>query len=129
MEDEPKSKVIDRTLDVAAYFAVGLEVLAVTVIVIGVLYATHIFLSRDKRTGRTTFGFREYRLGLGRTLLLGLEILVAADIVRTVAIDPSVESVGILGMLVLIRTFLSWSLQVEIERRWPWQPRQESDNI
>jgi uncharacterized membrane protein len=56
-------------------------------------------------------------------MLLGLEILVAADIVRTVALEPSLESVGILGLLVLIRTFLSWSLDVELEGRWPWQAR------
>ena len=64
---------------------------------------------------------------LGRTLLLGLEILVAADVVRTVALDPSLESVAVLGLLVLIRTFLSWSLEVEIENRWPWQPPREPE--
>ena len=56
-----------------------------------------------------------------RILLLGLELLVAADIVRTVALEPSLESVAVLGLLVVIRTFLSWSLIVEIEGRWPWQ--------
>ena len=54
-------------------------------------------------------------------MLLGLEILVAADIVRTVALEATLESVAILGLLVLIRTFLSWSIDVEIESRWPWQ--------
>jgi uncharacterized membrane protein len=57
-------------------------------------------------------------------MLLGLEILVAADIVRTVALEATLESVGILGLLVLIRTFLSWSLDVELEGRWPWQARE-----
>ena len=55
-------------------------------------------------------------------MLLGLEILVAADIVSTVAIETTLESIVILGLLVLIRVFLSWSLIVEIEGRWPWQP-------
>jgi uncharacterized membrane protein len=64
--------------------------------------------------------FKNY---IGRTLLLGLEILVAADIIRTVALDPTLESVAVLGLLVLIRTFLSWSLVVEIEGRWPWRPK------
>jgi uncharacterized membrane protein len=58
-------------------------------------------------------------------LLLGLEILVAADIVRTVALEATLESVAVLGLLVLIRTFLSWALVVEIEGRWPWQSERE----
>ena len=58
----------------------------------------------------------------GFALLLGLEILVAADIVRTVALDSTLQAIAVLGLLVLIRTFLSWALVVEIEGRWPWQP-------
>lgn len=66
-------------------------------------------------------GYSEYRLYLVRTLLLGLEILVAADIIRTVAVSPSLNSVAVLAAIVAIRTFLSWSLILEIEGRWPWQ--------
>jgi len=62
---------------------------------------------------------------LGKALLLGLEILVAADIVRTVALEATLVSILALGLLVLVRTFLSWSLTVEIEGRWPWQREQE----
>jgi uncharacterized membrane protein len=62
-------------------------------------------------------------LAVARALLLGLEILVAADIIRTVALEPTLANVAILGLLVLIRTFLSWTLVVETEERWPWQPR------
>jgi uncharacterized membrane protein len=76
--------------------------------------------------------FREFianvgggNINLGRSLLIGLEILVAADIVRTVALEATLESVVILGLLVLIRTFLSWSLEVEIEGHWPWQPHRK----
>ena len=69
--------------------------------------------------------YRQLRLRLGRTLLLGLEILVAADIVRTVALEATLESVLVLALLVLVRTFLSWALEVEIEGRWPWQPKQK----
>ena len=69
--------------------------------------------------------YRQLRLRLGRTLLLGLKILVAADIVRTVALEATLESVIVLGLLVLIRTFLSWTPEVEIEGRWPWQAKQK----
>ncbi len=65
--------------------------------------------------------YRRYRQQLGRTILLGLELLVAADIVRTVAVTPTLTSVGVLGAIVLIRTFLSFSLELEITGRWPWQ--------
>ena len=65
--------------------------------------------------------YEAYKFRIGRSLLLGLEVLVAADIVKTIGLDLTVESLGVLAVLVLIRTFLSWSLTVEIEGRWPWQ--------
>jgi uncharacterized membrane protein len=67
--------------------------------------------------------YQELKVRLGKALLLGLEILVAADIVRTVALEATLQSVLVLGLLVLIRTFLSWALVVEIEGRWPWTIR------
>ncbi|BCW69873.1 DUF1622 domain-containing protein [Arthrobacter sp. NicSoilB8] len=65
--------------------------------------------------------YRSYRQLLGRSILLGLELLVAADIIRSVAVTPTFEGVGVLGIIVLIRTFLSFSLELEITGRWPWQ--------
>ena len=65
--------------------------------------------------------YRHLRLYLGRSIVVGLEILIAADIIRSVVIDPTFTSVGVLGLIVLIRTFLSWSLDVEINGEWPWQ--------
>jgi len=65
--------------------------------------------------------YQRYRQDLGRAILLGLEVLVAADIVRTVAFTPTMDSVIVLAMIVVIRTFLSWSLALELEGRWPWQ--------
>jgi hypothetical protein len=62
---------------------------------------------------------------MGRSLLLGLEFLVAGDVVRTIALDATLNNVAVLGLLILIRTFLAWSLVVEIEGRWPWQARTE----
>ena len=67
--------------------------------------------------------YRLFRRQLGRSILLGLELLVAADIIRTVAVTPTVRSVLVLGLIVLIRTFLSFSLELEITGRWPWQKR------
>lgn len=70
---------------------------------------------------RSEGGYRRFRQDLGRGILLGLEFLVAADIIRTVAVKPTLDGVLVLGLIVLIRTFLSMSLQVELEGRWPWQ--------
>jgi uncharacterized membrane protein len=70
--------------------------------------------------------YRAYRQLLGRSILLGLELLVAADIIRTVAVTPTYESVGVLAIIVLIRTFLSFSLELEITGRWPWQKEPSS---
>jgi uncharacterized membrane protein len=65
--------------------------------------------------------YQRYRQDIGRAMLLGLEVLVAADIVRTVAFAPTMGSISVLAMIVVIRTFLSWSLALELEGRWPWQ--------
>ena len=95
--------------------AAGVLAIVVGLLVAAVRYAT---------TGRTRpDGFRMLRQDLGRGILLGLEILIAADIIRTVAITPTLDGVLVLGVIVLIRTFLSMALQVELEGRWPWQSR------
>ena len=96
-----------------------IDAAGVAVIVIGVLIASVIALMKLVRHQGPVY--RPYRRGLGRSILLGLELLVAADIIRTVAITPTLESVAVLGAIVLIRTFLSFSLELEITGRWPWQ--------
>ena len=103
----------------------GVDAGGVALIVIGALIATGRFALRLARRADGEAAYRGYRQGLGRTLLLGLEFLVAADIIRTVAIAPSFTNLGLLAVIVLIRTFLSWSLELEIEGHWPWQARRE----
>lgn len=98
----------------------AIEVIGVAVIAGGVLIATVLFFARLRgRPGQEAF--RDYRQGIGRAILLGLEFLVAGDIIRTVAVTPTFTSVGVLAIIVAIRTFLSMSLEVELEGRWPWQ--------
>jgi len=89
----------------------------VAVIVVGILLATVVSL-RGPRSASDRY--RLYRQRLGRAILLGLELLVAADIIRTVAVTPTFESAGVLAIIVVIRTFLSFSLEVELEGHWPW---------
>jgi uncharacterized membrane protein len=107
----------------------GVDVAGVAVIIVGVMIATARFATLGVRAGNWGEAYQDYRKGLGRGLLLGLEFLVAADIIRTVAIRPTFESVGVLAIIVLIRTFLSWTLELELDGRWPWQrERVEADS-
>ncbi len=102
----------------------AIDLAGVAIIALGALIATLAFgvaLSRRHEPGPA---YREYRHSLGRAILLGLEFLVAGDIIRTVAISPTFESVGVLAAIVLIRTFLSFALEIELEGRWPWQRRE-----
>lgn len=101
--------------------ATGFELAGVAVIVVGALAATARFATRLLRGEAAADVYHVYRAALARSILLGLEFLVAADIIGTVAIEPTLANLAVLGLIVLIRTFLSFSLQLEIEGRWPWQ--------
>jgi uncharacterized membrane protein len=101
--------------------ATMIEVTGVGIIVTGAVAATLFFIYTGLATEGWPAAFHRYRANLGRGILLGLELLVAADIIGTVAVTPSVENLLVLGLIVLIRTFLSFSLEVEIEGQWPWR--------
>ena len=107
--------------------ALAIEILAVVIIVVAIVGATVHYLYRGLKRHDAAATYRQYKTRLGKALMLGLEILIAADIVRTVALEATLESIGFLGILVLIRTFLSWSLAVEIDGRWPWQAKPEKE--
>ena len=96
---------------------IGIEIFGVLIIVVGIAYSTLGFV-RDRMSEQR---YDAYRIRIGRSLLLGLEVLVAADIVRTIAVEITALSLALLAGLVVIRTFLSWALTLEIEGRWPWQ--------
>lgn len=101
--------------------ALGLEAAGVAVVVVGALVALVIAAASLARGTSRTDLFHAFRIRLARSILLGLEFLVAADIIGTVAVEPTLENLAVLGLIVLIRTFLSFSLELEIEGRWPWQ--------
>jgi uncharacterized membrane protein len=101
------------------YSAQAIEMFAVAIIMIAIVHGTIRYLIRVNQ--QMSDAYRRLKAQLGKALLLGLEFLVAADIVRTVALEPNLQNVVILGLLVIIRTFLSWSLVVEIEGHWPWR--------
>jgi uncharacterized membrane protein len=120
----PNEHLVGSVRAAIEWAALGIEILGAVVIVAGVLRVaitrgTIRFLFKLDKPG----AYESYKHQMGRSLLLGLEFLVAGDVVRTVALEPTLLNVAVLGLLVLVRTFLSWSLAVEIEGRWPWQPR------
>ena len=109
--------------------AVGLfvELVGVAVILGGAVYATAVLFRRWRRSDSGRL-YSDYRSTLGRGILLGLEFLVAGDIIRTVAVEVNLTNLAVLAGIVLIRTFLSFSLELEITGRWPWQQGREASS-
>ena len=101
-----------------------IEIFGVLVIVLGIAWSTYLFIHRS---GAETY-YEAYKIRIGRSLLLGLEVLVAADIVKTIALALTFQSLGLLASLVTVRTFLSWTLVLEIEGRWPWQRARSAES-
>ena len=122
----PNSEAVGVIRTVIEWAALMIEILGASVIVAGIMRVaitrgTVRYLYQLDKPG----AYESYKHQMGRSLLLGLEFLVAGDVVRTVALEPTLNNVTVLGLLVLIRTFLGWSLALEIEGRWPWQARTE----
>ena len=97
-----------------------LEAFGVLVVIIGSCIATWNFLRTHKHLSENQ-AYRRYRQNLGRSIILGLEFLIAGDIIRTIVVPESLENVAILALIVLIRTFLGITLHLEVEGRWPWE--------
>ena len=122
----PGKELVTFIRDAIEWAALAIEVFGAIVIVAGVVkVAFNRGALRDLLHLGKPDSYESYKHQLGKSLLMGLEFLVAADVVRTVALDPTLINVAILGLLVIIRTFLSWSLSVEIAGCWPWQSRAE----
>jgi uncharacterized membrane protein len=109
------------------WISLVIEATGVGVIVLGAVVAIAVFLLHLARGGAWSETYHTFRTSLARAILLGLEFLVAADIIGTVAVEPTLSNLSVLGMIVLIRTFLSFSLEVEINGRWPWQGAREAE--
>lgn len=109
---------LDRVVQTIAE---AVEIGGVLMLVLTALAASALLFRDWRRAGTFDAAYKAYRRNLGRGILLGLEFLVIADIIGTVAVEPSFRNLGVLGVIVLIRTFLSFSLEVEIEGHWPWQ--------
>lgn len=107
--------------DVISEVVKVVEAVGAGIMVLSALGALLAFSYRAVRGGTTHGSYDELRRNLGRGILVGLEVLIVADIVRTIIVDPTMESVGVLGVIVAIRIALSFSLEVEIDGFWPWR--------
>jgi uncharacterized membrane protein len=112
----------------AEWAATIVEATGIGIIVALSLYALVVAAVKLIRRDDGDAIFQEVRQRLGRGILLGLEFLVAADIIHTVAVELTFQTVGVLALIVLIRTFLSFTLEVELTGRWPWQDEPDAQN-
>lgn len=117
---------IDQAHAVVDVLAKLLELAGVAIILGGIVLATVTYAREGRATG-WRFAYERYRSNLGRGILLGLELLVGADIIATITAPLTLLSVSLLGLVIIIRTFLSFSLETEIEGVWPWQRARKHD--
>jgi len=115
---------MDNYREFIGLVGLGVESVGVAVIVAGTVYGIWRFVAGIQTRSRSAYG--ALRRDLGRSILLGLEFLIAGDIIRTVAVALTLESVALLGLIILIRTFLSMALHVEVEGCWPWHNRDQN---
>ena len=110
-------------------FSVGagrvVELVGVFVLIVGAVLASTRFTAQLLKRSPFQASYHELRADLGRAILLGLEFLVIADIIGTVAVEPTLQNLGVLAVIVVIRTLLSFVLELEVSGRWPWQKRRE----
>jgi uncharacterized membrane protein len=104
----------------------GVELAGIGLLIGGGLYSLASFATTLAQR-RTSEAYNDLRRTLGQSILVGLEVLVGADIIRTIAVPPSFTSVGVLGLVVVVRTFLSFSLEAELEGVWPWRRKQREE--
>ena len=111
--------------EIISYAGYAIESVGVFIVILGSIYSSVLFV-RDFRQLPEGAAYQTFRRQLGRSIILGLEFLIAGDIIRTVIVEATLESVIVLGIIVLIRTFLSMTLYLEVEGRWPWQGEKQN---
>jgi uncharacterized membrane protein len=118
--------MLEQILQFLEHAGASISLVAVAVIVGGFTLAARGYAIRF-RESQPVENFKRFKIGLGKSLTLGLEILVLADVIETITVKPTYQSLAVLAFLVVVRTVVSWTLALEIEGRWPWQPRTEEE--
>ena len=120
---QQENTIMPNSIEFVTVAAILIEIAGVMTIVLGAMFAIIAAAVRIRKRLPERDIYRCFRRQLGRVILVGLEFLVAADIIRTVAVRPTFRSAGVLTIIVLVRTFLSFTLEVEMTGRWPWQSK------
>ena len=123
MVEESNNELSIGGIDIAKHLSEWIEFAAITLIAVTVVVAAVVAV-RTAMSSTATAGLVAFKLALAKGLITGLDLLIAADVIRTVTLDQTLENVLVLGLLVLVRIVLKWSPIVETESRWPWQPRE-----
>ncbi len=110
----------DQLIEILNYIIRGLEITGAGLLMLGFIVATFRSV-RQLIVDRTSFDMKDYRKALGRVVLIGLEVLVAATILKTIVVDETIESLSFLVIMVAIRTILGWTMSLEVTGRWPWK--------
>jgi uncharacterized membrane protein len=119
------SENIAQFADIISIAGYAIEAVGVFVVVLGTCISSVVFIRTFKQLPEGA-AYRTYRRQLGRSIILGLEFLIAGDIIRTVVVADTLQNVAVLGLIILIRSFLSVTLHLEVEGRWPWQTEKQS---
>ncbi len=114
-------ELIEHVLGYLEQAGVAISLFAVAVVIVGFAISAWHYARRFRETERAQ-NFSRFKIELGNALLLGLEILVLADVIETITVPPTFQSLAVLASIVVVRTAMSWTLTLEIEGRWPWQP-------
>lgn len=114
------TRLIEQALEILEQAGVAISLFAVAVIICSFIISAWRYVRQFKETDQEQ-NFSRFKIELGNGLMLGLEILVLADVIETMTVTPSFKSLAILGSIVVIRTAVSWTLMLEVEGRWPWQ--------
>lgn len=113
---------MDNLKEIIGITGYVIESTGVLVIIVGFIASTLLFLKSFRGKTDNTPPYMDYRRNLGKTIILGLEFLIAGDIIRTVVVADTLTNVSVLALIILIRTFLVFTLHLEVENRWPWKP-------
>jgi uncharacterized membrane protein len=119
------SETISQFTGIISVAGYAIEAVGVFVVILGTCISSVVFIRTFKQLPEGT-AYRTYRRQLGRSIILGLEFLIAGDIIRTVVVADTLQNVVVLGLIILIRSFLSITLHLEVEGRWPWQTEKPS---
>jgi uncharacterized membrane protein len=113
----------EQAIEAIEAMGLAIDLIGVLIILFGIVWGLMVWVRDRLRNDDSCDMYQNCRQRIGRSIVLGLEILVASDIIHTVAVEPTLDNAAVLAVLIVVRTFINWTLIVDLEERWPWQPK------